>query len=184
MANPSGVNALQLDGIAPSIRCIAALGGVLSSRVWLGIIQPEDPSPLLDGLVIVGWRKSGVSSAMIDLHLGVVAAVARIHVFNHLQPSALSSTVKIYHDSSDVGITYPGPDLRSAVDLALGTRTVPSVGSTGLAVETSGRDPRVNYARGEHFRVCCRHHVLGRTPPGQHASNQSPPKKTYRHHGA
>lgn len=85
MTNPVGVDALQLDGATPTIRCVAALGCVRSGGIWLGVVKTEDAGPLLDSLIIVGWGKGAVSAAMIDLHLGIAACVTWIHVFNHLR---------------------------------------------------------------------------------------------------
>lgn len=85
MANAIGVNSLQLDGAAPTVRSVAGLWCVCSRRIWLGIVEAKDASPLLDGLVIVGWRQCAVSAAMVDLHLGIATGKSRVHVFHHLQ---------------------------------------------------------------------------------------------------
>lgn len=84
VSNANGVDPLKLYRVAPTIRGVAALRGVRSSCIWLGIVEAKDPSPLLDRLVVVGWVQSSVSTAMIDLHLWIAAGIARIHVFNHL----------------------------------------------------------------------------------------------------
>lgn len=84
MSNADGVDALKLDGAAPTIRGVTALRRTRSSCIWLGIVEAKDPSPLLDCLVVVRWVQGSISAAMVDLNLWIGAGVARIHVFNHL----------------------------------------------------------------------------------------------------
>src|SRR4051812_23942509 len=84
VSNTIGVHAGEM--ITEDLSCVATLGRVGHLRSWLSRVVAKDSRPLRYGPVVVGWRKGGVHTPMVDLHPWPRALVSRIGVKNPFRP--------------------------------------------------------------------------------------------------
>lgn len=140
VSNALAKEALQLGAVAVNVLRVRSRGG---ARLLAGQREAEDVGPLLEGLGGALGADEGVGVAVVDLHAGAAAGVARVRVADKVAP------------------------LLGGVLQALGARLVLAHGGgAGGAGEARVRRARVGGAGLEHVRVRARHDV------GHHAARR------------
>lgn len=84
MSYANGVHADQ-RAASPRVRGVVRERDVGLRGLGLGVVVAEHTAPLLNGLVVVLRIQRCVRTAVVDLHLGPRAGVARVHVVHDLE---------------------------------------------------------------------------------------------------